>query len=464
MTHLADTALPPVPTAAVPASEAHGLSLVRAMRDKPLPLLCELRREHGPVVRIRVPRLNVYLVSDPVAIQEAFVRTHHGYAKGWGRRNEDPNSPTVQPLARALGQGLLTSGPELHRRQRRLIQPMFHRERIEGYATAFVDLARAASAQWRDGDLRDVHREMAELTLAIVARTVFDVELDSGVMETVRRSLAENQATLRRSATLRGQILDRLPVPSTRRWNAAAREVNATIYAMIEERRRAGVPGNDLLSLLLSAHDEETGEPMPDQQVRDEAITLLLAGHETTANALAWALNLLSNHLPEQEKVHAELTALQRQPTVADLPRLRYTRAVLDETMRLYPPAWAILRHLTEQRTIGGYLLPAGSTILLSPWVVHRDAQLWPQPLRFRPERWLETDPVRHRYAYFPFGGGPRQCIGNEFALTEATLVLATLLRGWRIQAAPGTPPVRPQPLVTLRPKGGIWLSVRSLA
>jgi cytochrome P450 len=446
-------------SASVPESAGHGLRLVRALRTDPLPLLRQLRRDHGPVVRLRVPRLAVYLVSDPDAIQEAFIRTHHEYDKGWGRRG-DPSSPSVQPLARALGQGLLTSGAQLHRRQRRLIQPMFHRERIEAYAASFVELARAAFAGWHDGDLRDVHREMAELTLAIVARTVFDVELDSDVAETIRRSLAENQATVRRSSTARGQLLDRLPVPSTRRWNASAREVNAMIYEMITVRRAAGVPGSDLLSLLLSARDE-TGETMPDRQVRDEALTLLLAGHETTANALAWALHLLANHPAEQNRVRTELAALPGPATVADLPRLRYTAAALHETMRLYPPAWTILRHLTEERTIGGYRLPAGATLMLSPWVVHRDARWWPQPQTFRPDRWLSGSPP-HRYAYFPFGGGPRQCIGNDFAVTEATLVLATLLRDWRVEAALGTPPVRPLPLVTLRPRNGVWLTIRA--
>ncbi len=445
----------------IPESAGHGLRLVRTLRRDPLPLLRELNRDRGPIVRLRVPRLALYLVSDPEAIQDAFTRTHHEYLKGWGRR-ADPNSSSVQPLSRALGQGLLTSGPQLHRRQRRLIQPMFHRERIEGYARSFVELAEATVARWHDGDLRDMHREMAELTLAIVARTVFDVELETDVMETIRRSLAENQATLRRSSTLWGKVLDRLPVPSTRRWNVAEREMNAMLYRMISTRRAAGAPGSDLLSLLLTARDEETGEPMPDSQVRDEALTLLLAGHETTANALAWALHLLANHPEEQARVRDELAELDGPVRPADLRRLRYTGAVVNETMRLYPPAWIILRHLTREWTVSGYRLPAGATLLISPWVVHRDPRWWPEAHRFRPERWLSADPARHRYAYFPFGGGPRQCIGNDFAVTEATLVLAVLLRRWRVEAALGTPPVRPLPLVTLRPRAGVWLTVRS--
>jgi cytochrome P450 len=453
---------PPLPADRVPVSPGHGLAMVRAMRRDPLTLLQRLNTGHSTVVRLRVPR-PLFLVTEPDAIQEAFTHTHRGYEKGWAHR-ADPQRPGIQPLSRALGQGLLTSDAHLHRRQRRLIQPLFHRERIDGYAGAFVDLAAAAAARWRDGDVRDLHRDMSDLTLAIVARTVFDVELDAEIVRIIRGAVEHSQNTLRRSTSAWGRVLDRLPVPSTRRWNASAREMGAGLAKMIASRRAAGVPGTDLLSLLLAARDEETGEPMPDALVRDEALTLLLAGHETTANALAWALHLLAEHPREQQRVRDELTGLGRQPTAADLPRLRYTGAVVHETMRLYPPAWTILRHLATERPVGGYRLPAGSTLMVSPWVVHRDPRWWPEPDRFRPARWLSTGVPPHRYAYFPFGGGPRQCIGNDFALMEATLVLATVLRAWRVGSVPGTPPVRPLPLVTLRPRHGVWLMLRRVA
>lgn len=445
----------------VPVSDGRGLRLALALQTDPLPLLTRLNAEHGPIVRLRVPRRPVFLVSDPDAIQEAFQRTHHGYEKGWGRSG-DQDSPSSQPLIRALGQGLITSGAQLHRRQRRLIQPMFHREQIDAYAASFVELTEAALGRWRDGEVRDVHRDMSELTLAIVARTVLDVELDAGIVDTIRTALVRDQATVRRSTTMWGQILNRLPIGSNRLLNASIRDVDAAIYEMIAVRRAAGAPGTDLLSRLLSARDPDTGEPMPDTLVRDEALTLLLPGHETTANALTWALHLLATHPAEQDRIRGELAALDGPATAADLPRLRHTIAVVHESMRLYPPVWVTLRHLSEERTVAGYRLPAGSTLLMSPWVVHRDPRWWPEPEQFRPHRWLTSEKPPHRYAYFPFGGGPRQCIGNDFSITEDTLVLANLLRRWRLDPAPDRPPARPRAQVTLHPRDGVWLSVTS--
>jgi cytochrome P450 len=451
-----------LPADRVPVSEGHGLRLALALQSDPLPLLTRLNRDHGPIVRLRVPRRPVFLVSDPDAIQEAFQRTHHGYEKGWGRSG-DQDSPSVQPLTRALGQGLITSGADLHRRQRRLIQPMFHRERTDAYAESFVELTEAALAKWHDGDQRNVHRDMSELTLAIVARTVLDVELDAAVVDTIRTALVRDQATVRRSTTLWGKLLNRLPFGSNRLLSASIREVDAAIYAMIAARRAAGAPGKDLLSLLLSARDPDTGEAMPDPLVRDEALTLLLPGHETTANALTWALHLLAENQAEQDRVREEVSLFDAPLTAADLPRLRHTLAVVHESMRLYPPVWTTLRHLSEERTIAGYRLPAGATLLMAPWVVHRDPRWWPEPEQFRPQRWLEPDAQRPRYAYFPFGGGRRQCIGNDFAITEDTLVLATILRHWRLRPSPDAPPARPRAQVTLHPRDGVWLSASSL-
>jgi cytochrome P450 len=259
-----------------------------------------------------------------------------------------------------------------------------------------------------------------------------------------------------------GRLLDRLPLPGTRRREADRRDLDRIVYQLIADRRAAGAQGHDVLSLLLSARDPDTGEPMPDELVRDEAMTLLLAGHETTANALAWALHLLVTDPTAQDRVHAELDEVLggRAPTMADLPRLAYTTAVWREALRLYPPAWAVVRHLVREHPVAGHQLPAGSALLLCPWVVHRDPAWWPEPDRFRPERWLPggegPEPDRPRYAYFPFGGGPRQCIGNDFAELEGVIVLATVLREWRLTGAPGAPPVIPQPLVTLRPRNGV--------
>ena len=436
------------------------LATLLALRRDPLRTFTEAHRRQGAIAQLNLPRLPLYLVSDPAAIQEALTRTHHEYAKGFPSRG---GGPARQPLERVLGQGLLTSEPGLHRVQRRLIQPLFHREAVAGYGTTFVDLTVAGTEGWTDGETRDLHHDMVELTLAIVARTIFNVDLDSGVVTTIRRLIGANQSVLRRDAVPGGRLLDKLPLPSNRRFQSAMADLNRLVYGMLADRRAAASTGHDLLSLLLAARDADTGEPMSDRQIRDEALTLLLAGHETTANTLAWTMHLLAGEPAVQERLAEELNTVLsgRTPTVADLARLPYASGVIAESMRLYPPAWTVGRHLTEPRTVCGRDLPAGSMLVLSPWVVHRDPQWWPRPDRFEPQRWLaEAEPPRPRYAYFPFGGGPRQCIGNTFADMEATLVLATLAQRWRVAPAPGAPPVTAWPQVTLRPRNGVVLTV----
>jgi cytochrome P450 len=395
-----------------------------------LTALTRLHRRRGAVARIPIPGVRAYLVSDPDAIQDALTRTQREYAKGVGSKG-------LEPLKRVLGQGLLTSPPDLHRQQRRLIQPLFHGERVAGWADTFTALAGAASASWRDGEVRDLHRDLTELTLAIVARTVFDVSVDAAAITTISRAIGRNQRALRREILPGGRLLDRLPLPATRRWREDSEAVDAVVHQLIDAKRAE--PGDDLLSLLLA-----TG--MPDSQVRDEAMTLLLAGHETTANALAWTFHLLSRYPKEQDRI------ADGDPD--------FTTAVVRESLRLYPPAWAIWRRLVADREVCGRRLTAGSTLILSPWVVHRDPRWWPEPDEFRPERWLGGVPPR-RYTYFPFGSGPRQCVGNGFAELEAIRVTDAICRRWRLTPAPGAPPVVPQPLVTLRPRHGVVLTVR---
>jgi cytochrome P450 len=454
-------------TVSVPTFSAGPLRLLRGLRRDPLRVFTAAAKQHGTLVRLRVPGLPLYLISDPDAIHDVLTYTHRGYLKGLPRRG-DPTGPGRIPLQRVTGQGLLTTSAEHHRRQRRLLQPLFHRARIAAYADTFVALAAAAAARWHDGETIDVHRDMTELTLAIVARTVFDVDLDSQIVTSIRQAIAANEPMLRRSALPGGQLLERLPLPSNRRWNADLRQFDAMIYGLIAERRAGTTRRDDLLSLLLSAVDAETGEPLPDRQIRDEAVTLLLAGHETTANALAWTLYLLGTgrHATgdPRERLHAELDQAlgDRLPTMDDLQRLPYTTAVVHEAMRLYPPAWLIIRRLAEDRDVCGYRLVAGSVLVLTPWVVHRDPRWWPAAESFQPERWLPEIPEpRPRAAYFPFGGGPRQCIGNTFAETEAVLVLATLCRQWTFSRSASAPPVVPEALVTLRPRDGITMKLR---
>ena len=426
-----------------------GLRLLRAFRRDPLGALTALHRDEGPIVRLPVPWLSAYLVSDPDAIQRALTRTHREYHKGISRRG-DPSGPGIMPLERVLGQGLLTSEAALHRQQRRLIQPMFHRARVAEYGGTFAALAEEAVAGWTPGAPRDVHRDLTELTLAIIARTVFDVDLDADVITAIRTGIAEHQPAMSRLASPVGRALDRLPLPSTRRWRKDQEKINFLLYQLMTARRETPA-GRDVLSLLLAARDPDTGAAMPDRQVRDEAMTLLLAGHETTANALAWALHLLAGDPEAQARTYTQISTTDESPLL---------NGAWLEALRLYPPAWLQTRRLTEPDDVGGRRLPAGSMLVFSPWIVHRDARWWPEPDRFRPERWLVAAPERPRYAFFPFGGGPRQCIGNEFADLEGRIVLATILRHWRLAPAPGAPPVVPHPLVTLRPKHGVTLTV----
>jgi cytochrome P450 len=450
---------------AVPRPPGNALTTLRAMRRDALGTFAGLRREYGAIVRVPVPGARLYLVSDPATIQEAMTATGRSYAKGSGRFS-DPDRPGFQPLQRILGMGLLTSAGEHWRRQRRLINPLFHHARIADYCAVFADLAERTADSWSDGEVREIHTDMTELTLAIVGRTVFDVDLDASIMRRIREWLTENMATARRGAdTPWTRLLDKLPLPSTRRWNADRAALDDLVYQLIAARRASGATGNDLLSLLLSARDAETGEGMPDLDVRDEAVTLLLAGHETTANALAWAFHLLGGAPAVQARLREELDSALggRLPGAADLPRLPYTRAVFYEAMRLYPPAWIVARRLLGPREVLGYRLPASSQLLMSPWVVHRDPQWWPEPERFRPERWLARDADRPRYAYFPFGGGPRQCIGNGFAEAEGMLALATLCRRWYVTPT-SNEPIRPRPLITLRPATAVPMTVSRTA
>jgi cytochrome P450 len=376
--------------------------------------------------------------------------THNGnFMKGRG----------LQRAKRLLGEGLLTSEPPLHRRQRRLAQPAFHKQRIAAYASLMVDYTlRLQSERWRDGETLDIAQEMMHLTLAIVGKTLFDTETEQEAEE-VREALSATMQSFTRFMLPYAELLDRLPLPSTRRFRQARARLDAVIYRIINERRASGTDHGDLLSMLLLAQDEEgDGTGMTDEQLRDEAMTIFLAGHETTANALSWTWYLLSQNPEAEAKLHAEVDALlcDRTPTAEDLPRLPFTEKVLAEAMRLYPPAWILGRRALGDYEVGGYRIPAGSIIIMSQYVMHRDERYFPDPARFDPERWTpEAKAARPQFSYFPFGGGPRRCIGEGFAWMEGILVLATLARSWRMRLLPAHQ-VETQPVVTLRPKHGM--------
>lgn len=425
---------------------------LRAFRRDPLEFLTMLAREYGDVASVRFGRREVVLVSDPELIREILVTRNRNFIK----------SRALQRARTLLGAGLLTSEGELHLRQRRLIQPAFHRDRIDAYAPVMSEVARRQTDGWVDGAEIDAAREMMRITLAIVARTLFDAEVEGEASE-IADALTAAMSLMDRLTIPFGEILDHLPLPATRRFQRARARLDATIFRIIAERRASGVERGDLLSLLLAAEDAADGRGMTDAQLRDEALTLFLAGHETTANALAWTWHLLAGHQEAERRMHAELDAVLdgRAPVAADLPRLPYTMRVLHESMRLYPPAWSIGRQPLADFELGGYRVPAGCIILMSPWVVHRDARFFSDPLRFDPDRWLPERETAHlRSAYFPFGGGPRKCIGEGFAWMEGSLVLATLASVWRLRSVPGHP-VSTLPLITLRPRRGLRMRLQ---
>ena len=423
--------------------------LLAFWRD-PTASLTRLAERYGDVTRFRFGLDDEYLLVHPDHVQQVLVGEHRSFTKG----------RALAEARRILGEGLLTSEGEVHRRQRRLLQPLFVHDRVAAYGEAMVEAAERAATRWDNGALVDVHAEMARLTLGIVGRTLFDADVESEASE-IGRALTDSMEMLNRFMLPFSGVLERLPTATARRLRRARARLDATIYGLIAERRGSDRDRGDLLSLLLRAR-EETGSPMTDAQVRDEAMTIFLAGHETTAVALTWTWYLLALNPAAEARLHEELRgALDgRRPTVADLPRLPYTERVLAEAMRLYPPAWVIGRRARVDVQVDGYRIPSGSIVVLSPFVTHRDPRWYPEPSRFDPERFTPAAQAeRPRYAYFPFGGGPRVCIGEGFARTEARLVLATLAQRVRFRLA-SDEPVELQPRVTLRPRGGLPMIV----
>ncbi|HLL72297.1 MAG TPA: cytochrome P450 [Pyrinomonadaceae bacterium] len=425
-----------------------------AFRRDPLKFLTRIAREHGDIVHFRIGPQHVLLLNHPDLVKDALVTRADCFHKG----------RALQRSKRLLGEGLLTSEGEHHRRQRRLAQPAFHRKRIDSYGALMVEYAARDSSRWRDGETRDIAHEMMRLTLAIVGKTLFDADVESEADE-IGGALTQILELFQMLLLPYSEYLERLPLPANRRFTRARAALDAVIYRIIEERRASGVDRGDLLSMLLVAQDEEDGASggMSDEQLRDEVMTIFLAGHETTANALAWTWYLLAQNPEAEARLHAELdTVLEggRLPTVEDLPRLPYTEMVLAESMRLYPPAWVIGRLAIKDYAVGGAVAEKGALVLLSQYVMHRDARFFPDPLRFDPERWTpEAKESRPQYSYFPFGGGARRCIGEGFAWMEGTLLVATIARRWRMRLVPGHAVV-PHPRITLRPKHGIRMTL----
>jgi cytochrome P450 len=427
----------------VPTLDLSRMAALRLLRRDPIALL-ERAATLGDVVQMPLPRVRAYLVNDPELVWDVLSIGNKDFVK----------SPAARNLRWVLGDGLLTSEGERHRRQRLLIQPTFHRDRVARYSAAMIDEAERFSDQLRPGAI-DVHAAMSRLTLAIVGRAIFSSEVGSADSAQIAAALNEVLSQFGRQFSPWLPITRRLPIPSTRRFDRAVRTFDRLITEMIEERRRADRHDDDLLSHLLDVRDD--GEAMSDMQVRDEALTLLLAGHETTSNALTWTWWLLSQHPGAEQRLHAELDDVlgAGAPEVEDLARLPYTDAVIAESLRIRPPAWAIGRQAVTEHRLGNIMLAPQDIVVVSPWLLHQDERWWTDAGRFRPERWVDGDPGRPRHAYLPFGGGPRMCIGEGFASMETRLLLATIARRWRFDLDPSAA-VELQPVITLRPRHGM--------
>jgi cytochrome P450 len=411
----------------------------------PLRYLTALQRQYGDIVALRAFNYRVFYLSHPDFIEQLLVTQARKFAKG----------RILKANRRLFGNGLLISEGDFWLRQRRLAQPAFHRARITSYGQTMVRYTERMLAEWREGETRDIHAEMMRLTLQIVAKTLFDAEVGADTQE-VGRAL---EAITALNSDFRRLVLTPpwLPTSHNVRAALATRKLNRIVYRIIADRRRSPGDTGDLLSMLLAAQDDD-GSRMSDRQLRDETITLFLAGHETTAILLSWTWWLLAQNPDVEGKLHAELSSVVagRSLSPLDLPKLPYTEKIITESLRLYPPAWGIPRMALEDVEIGGYTIPKGSGVSVSSWVVHRDPRWFDDPLAFRPDRWDgELQKRLPRFAYFPFGGGPRQCIGNAFALMEAQLLLASIAQKFRFRLV-SDHPVVPQASITLRPKHGI--------
>ncbi|MFZ0414683.1 MAG: cytochrome P450 [Candidatus Acidiferrales bacterium] len=426
------------------------------LRKHGLNLLVRAARDYGDIVYLPLAfGQNRILLNHPDFIEQVLVVQQHKFHK---------SAMAQAATRRLLGNGLLNSEDDFWRRQRRLAQPAFQKTRVNEYAPTMIEHALAHTEKWHDGEVRDIADEMSRLTCGIAVKTLFGLDLGPQADR-----VSENLTKLMRHQIHRVRspfrIPARWPTPANRRADAAFAYLDSLVYGIIDERRARGAGGNDLLSRLISAMDED-GTQMTPRQLRDETMTLFLAGHETTALTLSWTWYLLAQNPAAETRLHEELVRVLagRPPQPEDCESLPYLAALIHEALRLYPPAYLIARLATEPFEVGGYSFPAGATVLMSQWVTHRDARYFPDPLVFRPERWLDGLIARlPAHAYFPFGGGPRRCIGQGFAMLEAALVTAALAQRFRFELVAGQTIV-PEPLVTLRPRGGIRMRIHCRA
>jgi cytochrome P450 len=412
----------------------------------PIHLFEHLAREFGTIAHYKLGPSHIVFVNDPALIREVLVVQHDNFVK----------ERTQRRTKMLLGEGMITAEGAKHRTERRAAQPAFHRERLASYASAIVEETQAATAQWQQGQVIDLSQHMMQLTLRIVARTLFSTNLRREAQE-LADAINDIMGIYNYLVGLPAiELLIHLRTPIVSRFPKARARIDDVIYRMIDSRLADSADQDDLLTMMIQSAEE----PLDRDEIRDQVITIFLAGYETVANALSWTLYLLSQNPEAEHRLHAEVAQVlgERLPTYADVPSLKYTEHVFAESLRLYPPAWAMGRQAIRDFNLGPYRLPAGTTVLISQFITQRDPRYWDEPLAFRPERFANAN-FRQRMIYFPFGAGPRQCIGERFAWMEGVLILATIAQRWRLSLVPGHR-VTPQPVITLRPKYGLRMTI----
>jgi cytochrome P450 len=423
----------------------------RKIRQRSLEYFLSLHRTHGDTIKILLG-VPTFILNNPSDIKHILITNPNNYHKTGG----------LKKGRLFFGNGLLSSDGDLHSHQRRLIQPMFHSQKLARFSELMTTTADERMAEWHEGATLDIASEMTYITLSVVGKTLLSVDLSRDISE-----LGEAVVTIQRYITQRVWQLIRLPESKiNRRYNeyiAAINRLDGIVFGMIQSRHTNNTIGqDDLLSMLISSRHED-GSPMSDQQIRDEVVTLIAAGHETTANALAWTWFLLSTHPEVEARLLTELKEVLngRRPTVADIPKLTYTEMVFMEAMRLYPPVWLLARRVVADDVLpGGVLLPKRSQVVMMPYVAHRNPRYFPEPEKFKPERFQSASRQELQYIFFPFSAGPRGCIGEPFARMEGILLIATIAQRYRLTLVPGQP-IEPEPVQTLRPKNGILMQLR---
>ena len=470
------TKYPPGPTYKMPGK------LIRQFIHDPIKTLSTISQKYGDVAYFKLgPKQHVYLINNPDYIEKMLIYDHRNFKKG----------KRLQIAKSLLGEGLVTSEGDFHNRQRRLIQPIFYPRQIMTYGKIMTDYAIRFRDRWKNEDTIDISQEMMELTLGIICKSVLNYDVESEAKQ-VGKALTTTRNYSRRLQSPIGHILDKIPIlPAPRGARKAKKELDSLVYGLISDRRHHQQESDnnhydDLLSRLLEAQDSNLAGPIPpssggsqyssngkmsDKQVRDEVMTIFIAGHETTANALTWTFYLLSQYPDVEKKLHDEIDSVlgtidengndvSKIPTAEDIPKLQYTEKVLRESMRLYPPVWTMGRYVENDYHVGEYTIPAGSSILMSQYVMHHDPRYYKEPEQFNPDRWTEEFKARlPRFSYFPFGGGIRGCIGEPFAWIEGTLIIATIVQKWTMRLVPDQR-IKLDPAITLRPKYGMKMKL----